>query len=1176
MALNFPAALRITADVQGSQNLSNLARQLQSLSATSKVAGRDLDKIYNETRKLSQAAGNSISSINNQIKALQALRNEAVIGGRQFNFYTQQLKGLQAQLDKAGGAGAGGGGGGGFMALAGGLKGLAGLAVAGGVTQVVRAIGDASMEAETARVRLKALTDVYGEYNQAQQIAARVASTLRLSTTEATDSFAKLYAGLRPTGVGLKEIETVMIGFGAAARTSGATAQEASSAMTQLKQALVSGRAQGDELRSILENAPALGQAVAEQMTKLGTFGKVTRSQLKDLGAEGKISTDVLIEALKQLGETELPKLKEQFDTGKQAVTDLGTATNKLQVALGDAFGPIAVGLIKGFTAMVNAAADAMERFNKNRNERGENIAINEQAMRNAMKRTYGNENIGGLASFLNPDFRKNFEEERNRLAAEAEKAKAKQQAGPTAAQLQAQKDADREREAARAAAAKAAMEDEVKIRQNAEDKLADAAEDHARELAEFRKQTAKQVADYERDLADQRLALERSIGEARRRIAASDQDRALEAERQRRAAMGLSTEAIDAQKLLNEQTRRFTEENIKIEQQATDRNRDLARKLEEFKVQVADGIGKIQEGYARKVSEILQDAGRKLAEKMEKGAANAAATLSNPGSKGKSDDTYHQPGVGYFSRSDGKFLGKNPPGGAIPGGARTNRTRDPDGEATGWDIVMPGGRGAAVNAPLDLTITGTGFQGSGAGASGRGYGNWVTGEFTLGGKKYELLLGHFDRVDVAPGMKVPAGGTLGTQGITGRTFGTHVTTHVNPRDGASVGDAWNALDAITRIWEGGAPRPVGSARQLIGGSGAAATAPGSFAGEAAGLMAGLTGSVDKTRELSGKDAREQQQANAEKLISDRTAAFGQFTADLDAQAKSVADQLRDQQRINDLIRSGISPETAKVRVDAENTARAGYERLSALRDQLTLDLQGNTFTEENRIKLEKILANTILRQQAQKGIVDGIVAENEKLKQLNETIERNKQLAAGIAGAIGQGLGSAMDVLINGTENWGNSLRQIGATVLKDIARQIMQIMVIQPIVKGLSSGLNSLFNANGNAFDQSGLVPFATGGVVNRPTIFPFANGGGFSMGVMGEAGPEAILPLRRGRNGKLGVQADGGGSTSVTVNVDASGNSQVAGDAGQAAALGRAVSQAVQNELLRQKRPGGLLAA
>lgn len=141
----------------------------------------------------------------------------------------------------------------------------------------------------------------------------------------------------------------------------------------------------------------------------------------------------------------------------------------------------------------------------------------------------------------------------------------------------------------------------------------------------------------------------------------------------------------------------------------------------------------------------------------------------------------------------------------AIPAGASTNRTRDPDREATGWDIVMPGGRGAAVRAPIALTITGTGFQGSGAGASGRGFGNWISGEFELGGKRYELLLGHFDRVDVAQGMQVPMGGQLGTQGITGRTFGTHVTSHVNPLGGASVADAWGALDALTRVWERGA-----------------------------------------------------------------------------------------------------------------------------------------------------------------------------------------------------------------------------------------------------------------------------------------------------------------------------------------------------------------------------------
>ena len=136
-------------------------------------------------------------------------------------------------------------------------------------------------------------------------------------------------------------------------------------------------------------------------------------------------------------------------------------------------------------------------------------------------------------------------------------------------------------------------------------------------------------------------------------------------------------------------------------------------------------------------------------------------------------------------------------------GGAWTSRKRDPDAEATGWDVVLSGGRGAAIPAPVPIRITGTGFQGQGAGEGGRGYGNWVSGMFEKNGKQYELLLGHLDRVDVRPGMTLPMGAPIGTQGITGRTFGTHITTHVNPKSGASVDDAWNALDYVTRQWEG-------------------------------------------------------------------------------------------------------------------------------------------------------------------------------------------------------------------------------------------------------------------------------------------------------------------------------------------------------------------------------------
>ena len=79
----------------------------------------------------------------------------------------------------------------------------------------------------------------------------------------------------------------------------------------------------------------------------------------------------------------------------------------------------------------------------------------------------------------------------------------------------------------------------------------------------------------------------------------------------------------------------------------------------------------------------------------------------------------------------------------------------------------------------------------------------------------------------------------------------------------------------------------------------------------------------------------------------------------------------------------------------------------------------------------------------------------------------------------------------------------------------------------------------------------------------------------GQMGEAGPEAVMPLTRGPGGRLGVDASGagGGDISVTVNVDARGTS-VEGNQQQGAALGRAISAAVQAEIVKQKRPGGLL--
>lgn len=75
-----------------------------------------------------------------------------------------------------------------------------------------------------------------------------------------------------------------------------------------------------------------------------------------------------------------------------------------------------------------------------------------------------------------------------------------------------------------------------------------------------------------------------------------------------------------------------------------------------------------------------------------------------------------------------------------------------------------------------------------------------------------------------------------------------------------------------------------------------------------------------------------------------------------------------------------------------------------------------------------------------------------------------------------------------------------------------------------------NALANANGNVISAGRVTPFASGGIVNSPVLFPMRGGAG----VMGEAGPEAIMPLARGADGKLGVRTTGGGTTHVTVNI------------------------------------------
>ena len=187
-----------------------------------------------------------------------------------------------------------------------------------------------------------------------------------------------------------------------------------------------------------------------------------------------------------------------------------------------------------------------------------------------------------------------------------------------------------------------------------------------------------------------------------------------------------------------------------------------------------------------------------------------------------------------------------------------------------------------------------------------------------------------------------------------------------------------------------------------------------------------------------------------------------------------------------------------------------------------------------------------------------------DKLKTFNDSI---KGLGESMADVVVKGIKGMEDALVNFVMTGKLNFKDLTRSIIADMAR----IAIQQTITKPLTGFIGGLFgNADGNAFVDGKVQKYAYGGVVNKPTIFPMANG----MGLMGEAGAEAILPLSRGANGKLGVQAQGGGIGNIVVNVDASGSS-VEGDQNAGQQLGRLIGAAVQSELIQQRRPGGLLA-
>jgi hypothetical protein len=349
------------------------------------------------------------------------------------------------------------------------------------------------------------------------------------------------------------------------------------------------------------------------------------------------------------------------------------------------------------------------------------------------------------------------------------------------------------------------------------------------------------------------------------------------------------------------------------------------------------------------------------------------------------------------------------------------------------------------------------------------------------------------------------------------------------------------------------------------------------------------------------------------------------------AAAAAAASAAAEEQRAIDQLIGRYAPaikaeqELSSARADAIRLMRegkiTGSEFEGVLRGIAEAEQKGTAAAQE-RAALQQFAARTIEEvKTAEQRYAEAIAATDEalraglvtadqaarkrelevkRLEEANSGVKEEARRNKEIARDLGLTFQSAFeDAVISGAR-----FRDVLRGIVQDIARLILRRTVTEPAGNFLTGiiggGIGSLFGggfanassaqlwsmqaqqgmfARGGVFSGGAqVVPFANGGaIVDRPTTFPMRGG---RLGLMGEAGEEAIMPLKRGPDGRLGVVAEGGGG-GVVVNVapviNLNGNGAGRDEQDQrliGQAVARQVREAVQNEIRHAMRPGGQL--
>jgi tape measure domain-containing protein len=299
-----------------------------------------------------------------------------------------------------------------------------------------------------------------------------------------------------------------------------------------------------------------------------------------------------------------------------------------------------------------------------------------------------------------------------------------------------------------------------------------------------------------------------------------------------------------------------------------------------------------------------------------------------------------------------------------------------------------------------------------------------------------------------------------------------------------------------------------------------------------------------------------------------------QITKALDDISAKYTEQIEKAKAVAEMVKTGISPALAEQYYEIDQLVEKEKELLEQKIAQLELTISSLDAESAIREELEKQVQATkdLIKARGEQAPETKEKAKDEEERKRREReaadqAERLKAMYANIVGTLEDGIvGSLMagiEALIGGTKNLGDALKEIASGILKDIGQTLLRFAVnlgMRAAFPGAFAAKGAYFSGGQADFAQNSIKPFATGGIVTKPTFFKYADGGTFNNGVMGEAGPEAIMPLKRGADGKLGVAARLDGAMKRYRSTPGSAAAAAEGDAASLAAAGAATMEPI----------------